>query len=127
MPHWFIHPSVPRRSKPPRCSFLPVHARTRARASVLMHPHTHSRAPLAFVSRTHTRALLTFSYEFFRDFVGRLHSEGGVDRFVVHARKALLSGLPADADASVVKGIASAAAARRAPGCVRVCVCVRMR
>jgi tRNA-dihydrouridine synthase A len=34
------------------------------------------------------------SYEFLRDYVGRLHEEGGCNRFVVHARKALLGGLP---------------------------------
>jgi tRNA-dihydrouridine synthase A len=34
------------------------------------------------------------SYHFFRDFVARLHQEGGCDRFVIHARKALLNGLP---------------------------------
>ncbi|KAJ1458732.1 hypothetical protein M885DRAFT_512530 [Pelagophyceae sp. CCMP2097] len=34
------------------------------------------------------------SYEYFRDFVGELHSTGGCDRFVIHARKALLDGLP---------------------------------
>jgi tRNA-dihydrouridine synthase A len=33
------------------------------------------------------------SYEFFRDFVLRLHEEGGVMRFIVHSRKALLDGL----------------------------------
>jgi tRNA-dihydrouridine synthase A len=32
-------------------------------------------------------------YGFFRDFVLRLHEEAGVQRFVVHARKALLDGL----------------------------------
>jgi tRNA-dihydrouridine synthase A len=34
------------------------------------------------------------SYEFFRDFVLRLHEESGCQRFIVHSRKALLSGLP---------------------------------
>ena len=37
------------------------------------------------------------SYEFFRGFVLRLHQEAGVQRFVVHARKALLGGLPSPA------------------------------
>jgi tRNA-dihydrouridine synthase len=34
------------------------------------------------------------SYEFFRDFVLRLHEESGCQRFIVHSRKALLGGLP---------------------------------
>jgi tRNA-dihydrouridine synthase A len=33
------------------------------------------------------------SYEFFRDFVGQLDHHGGVGRFIVHARKALLDGV----------------------------------
>eukprot|EP01043_Picozoa_sp_COSAG02_P023118 COSAG02_NODE_1225_length_13785_cov_12.911588_2_plen_509_part_00 len=33
------------------------------------------------------------SYEFFRDFALRLHEESGCQRFIVHSRKALLSGL----------------------------------
>ncbi|RHY43637.1 hypothetical protein DYB28_011359 [Aphanomyces astaci] len=32
-------------------------------------------------------------YPFFRDFIGRLHAQGGCNRFVVHARKALLDGI----------------------------------
>lgn len=36
------------------------------------------------------------SYETFRHFVSRLHREGGVRRFVVHSRKALLGGLDKD-------------------------------
>ena len=34
------------------------------------------------------------SYEFFKDFVLQLHEDSGINRFVVHARKALLNGLP---------------------------------
>ena len=41
------------------------------------------------------------SYQFFRDFVMRMHEVGGVDRFVVHARKALLAGLPSDSSAGL--------------------------
>lgn len=33
------------------------------------------------------------SYQFFRDFIQNLHENAGVNRFVVHARKALLDGL----------------------------------
>ena len=34
------------------------------------------------------------SYGFFRDFIQSLHEDGGCTSFVVHARRALLSGLP---------------------------------
>jgi tRNA-dihydrouridine synthase A len=33
------------------------------------------------------------SYEFFRDFIDRVSTKGGVKHFIVHARKALLKGL----------------------------------
>ena len=44
------------------------------------------------------------SYEFFRDFAEMLHVDGGVDKLVVHARKALLAGLPVDAVAPGLRG-----------------------
>ena len=47
------------------------------------------------------------SYDFFRSFVQRLHEEGGCDRFVVHARKALLDGLPAVFTDSVLSRVAA--------------------
>ena len=46
------------------------------------------------------------TYPFFRDFVGRLHAEGGITRFVVHARKGLLKGLPQELEHGPLRGIA---------------------
>ena len=47
------------------------------------------------------------SYEFFRDFVFRLHEESGCERFIVHSRKALLGGLPGSGSGSVGNGSSS--------------------